>query len=409
MKTSNALNKYIQDFFTLRTIIRLISYGCYSRSDFENFNISGRSYDDAIRRLKFCLAEDKLSPNRHHRALHLSFSINSYQKPFNFLINTFKIKTMKPQIMTSYLLLLQIFSAIKIPLSISEVFDTIFNSCPDFADSLDEQFLRRRLKEMVALGYLTEIKEQQQYLYQLTVNPLDVLDKNQLTELFYAINFAANTALMSTPAYYLMETISQHLEQKYNFKLTPFSIHQFKNNVLTRMLDDLIIIEIIKALKTNKHLLITEFNKQDYPAKPLKIITEYTYNRQYLLAQVGKVLKKIRLDKIIGLSLISPNDSFESKPPKKKLQTLTLKLTADSNSQQFLESRAKNELPIISWENCTSTSFIVKLQHQDLLSLVPTLRTFFPYLTIIEDSTKSIKKRLQQDLMEALKNYETIS
>ena len=110
---------------------------------------------------------------------------------------------------------------------------------------------------------------------------------------------------------------------------------------------------------------------------------------------------------IIILTFI--NDSFESKPPKKKLQTLTLKLTADSNSQQFLESRAKNELPIISWEICTSTSFIVKLQHQDLLSLVPTLRTFFPYLKIIEDSTNSIKERLKQDLMEALKNYETIS
>ena len=408
MKKIYTINKYIQDFFALRTIIRLISYGCYSRTDFTKFNISGRSYDDAIRRLKFCLTEDTLAPNRHNRALHLSFSINTYQKPFNFLINTFKIKTMKPQIMTAYLLILQIFNFIQKPLNISDFFDNLLSLCPDFADNRDEQFFRRRLKELVALGYIIEIKQQQQFFYQLSANPLDKLDKKDLVELFYAINFAANTALMSTPAYYLMETIQYHLQQKYNFKISPLTIHQFKNNVLTRMLDDLIIIEIINALKNKQHLLIKEAHKE-YAAKPLKIITEYTYNRQYLLAQVGKVLKKIRLDKIISLSAISATDVSPIKNSPEKLQTLTMQLHSPTSLQSILENRAKNELPIFTLNILSPEIINIELQHQDILSLVPTLRTFFPYLKIIKDSTNKIAPRLKEDLSEVISNYGTIS
>ena len=407
------LKKYIKSYASLRGILRLLSYGCYTRNDFQLFGISGRKYDDDTRRIRAFLSEDNLNKCITDRKVRLTFNTDCYHNSMNFLINSFQIKTISADFCQCTLESLQLFHTPKKAYSFTEFINEML-----YIDK-DESFFRRFLDELLNSGYLIRFPRKNTFFYTLSPDYFNNLTIDELKQLFYAVAFASNTALLSVPGYYLLDTIKEYLLYQHHEIFLPHDIYQFKNNVLTRMIDDDIINNILTCIKEQQDLLITTHDFSIIPqnttklktflAKPLKIETEYTYNRQYLIAQTPtNELRRIRIDKIDQVTIMKP--TIKRKPfPRLKLQVIQLQFKCPTQEQPLLRKYLKQSLPSTTSYESISDGFIVTIKHHDPLALVPLIRTFHPYAKIIKSPNDKLLTRVKNDITEVLKNYGVIS
>ena len=416
-------NHYIKHYNTkMIRFLHCISEGCYHRQLFQKFEINARTYDDYLHRLHFCLPEHHLTRTRNGHKTMTHFVGNLYHGPDNYLLHTFYLKAITINRCFHAISILQLMAeSPSEQLSINDfakaisdcLLDAKYNADlghslafdPDSAEDYMKS-IRQTLDELCRQGLVKKIRQNSAYRYQLAENPLQDLSPDEARQLYLAITFYKNVALLSAPGSWLADT----LQQLFPDCVPDMPACQFKNNVPIRMLTEPRIYDLLNHLN-RQHLLRQENTRISLP---LYFETDYTYNQQYLVVNNGKALERWRLDnqKEITCPKASPQKPISPQPPtapdKKGLLQLRFFPKSASHQRNLCQMLRKRQPDVTIQERPDGIGFDASFLINDWLNYLPWLRSLHPYVEILDSPDKNIQKlrqRMKKDIEEVLNNY----
>lgn len=425
MKSKTKLpNKYSKTYNNLRQFLRLLSYGCYHRNIFKKFNINPRSYDDDLRQLRFFLPPKHLQETHHQKKSHFTFAGDAYHGSNNYLIHSFKIKSLLPSYCLYTITLLQTIYASAVPLSLNDLCEKIEYALTKYGGNDDADVtnaLRRRLKELVELGLVSKQKSPSnslECLYGKIQNPLSGLRAENAIALQMAIHFYKNIALLSVPGYDLEHTLCK----MYKLPTTLSNNYQFKNNNYVRILDEEILFTIVSALK-QQQLLVIHMNpyeitpSTDKLVLPIALQTDYHYNRQYLIAESYPNPDNLKHSNTIMIRIDAIREALPQKTtkisppasPPAPCQIIELRCTYSSADERSYLLHAFHERCLQTEITQNGAGFFhCNILIQDPRKLLPWIRTLHSHIEILPSPTHHLRERIKKDLKEALKNYDQL-
>ena len=394
-------NKFNRSYEKIKAFLRLVSYGCYHRKFFSNYDIKPRSYDEFLRQMRFFIPENNIQVTYYKKNAYFTFVGDFSQSTNNYFHYSFLTKSIIPNHLLQFILILQLLDNVKKPLSLIEIVEEVSETIPQNDENDLLQLVRRRLTELVNAGILQRIEVKGKFCYEKILNPIN-LNNGEWKILKQAVNFYRSCSLISIPGYLLENNL------KYFFNIdSSAEIFQFKNNNFSRILDDDIIFEILQGINENKKILVDRKYKAPITIIPLSIETDFLYNRQYLnaLKEDGKNFEPIRLriDKIKKLKLLSNIENFNY-TDSKNLRNIFLKVTFCDNEQRQNYENILNEQIDIQITEEGKNYFICKIQTEDPLQIYPSLWKIQPWAEILSGKD-NLRERMKNDVQEALKNY----
>lgn len=440
---------------TIRRVLRLMSYYFYSRNTSTKFGINPRTHDTALKVIRNIFPPEFQVDKQEQFIKKLQYNpefTNRYNTSFNYLQKIFQYKIPNPETVLDFLLILSAFDKDHNDFTFIELKKFLWDPRPyepnhyphyktplelkRIKDTLNEPALRVRIDRLVSIGILQEKTNNNGVrIYHLPHYPLPDLTDEDLLSLQDALKFYRNVCILSAPGYTLVDKIRTILPSTKDSNDYPIV---FQNNNATRILDNAILSDAIKAINLHELLHFTyDGTEEDIKVIPHHIISDPLYNREYIIgqrvdyndktdtfkinpAEPFKVQKMNRVYvKSIPLPLISyvtahKNTDFNISgtlyPLNKHAsptQELVFKLIFDPLYK-------KSDLIIKIKEACRGQSLtllessdsyqIYKLKSFDLLKILPNLRICMPHIKLLETNT-SIAKKITDDLHKTLNNY----
>lgn len=402
-KTPKILNKFNRAHAGLRKFLRLVSYGCYHRNLFGRHKITPRSYDDLIRQLRFFIPKENIQITWRNKCAYFTFVGDFRHGTKNYFYSSFLLKTLLPEHCLYKIILLQVLG--EKPLTFSEILERgeeiILKYKPEVlsgdADFL--QLLRRRLNELIDSGIVRRVEVGNKIFFEKIPNPFGELSAAEKEILHSALKFFRNVSLIGTAGYFLCDS----LRNFYGVSEPAREIFQFRNNNFARILDDDILFTITKALRQRKKILIECENKLPAIVTPVAVETDFLYNRQYLVALKKKELVRLRVEKILNVSLAKEEaKNFSSTNEKLREVRLSVKFeNPDEKSRR--EKLLTDAFPARIIEE-TAGEFICVVAVNDPLQIYPHLWRFQTWAEILPGAD-DLRERMKKDAEEALENY----
>ena len=194
-----AYNELIKNFNIIREYMRsFYVYGFSSREEYDKK--SGRTYDDAKRRIESYLA-DHIQYRQNSEGKRVFISVDTRSTVHNPLYQAFKAKSFTDGDITLYFIVFDILNdtSVRLPLGdIVEIIDRDYLSCFDEPKTFDISTIRKKLNEFVSIG-LMQTEKQGKTLYYSR--------KNNIFKHHYI-----NSALDSEIVYLLFEAMHQKQE-----------------------------------------------------------------------------------------------------------------------------------------------------------------------------------------------------
>ena len=405
-QTKPSYIKTIKLYERCRNFIRSITiYSYRSRQDYKEIGIKERTYDDFKRIILDCIDQGFIEENFNGKEKHIRFNADMYKSSYNYLVNTYFIKSL-PNNAFYYILILQILSEGD-SLLINEIEDAIYQGNDDKQLDISTSALYRALCELTESGLLQTTREKNKIYYQLADNILDQLTAKELQELYTAVSFFTNVSLLSVPGYYLANTISQYLESQGTACPEKNSLWQYRFCNYSKIVDDEVIYIILQALENKKALRISYGkNRKSIPLVPEALSTDYPYGRTYLHTTEHATYKVENITKIQTIDKLGQIPRKAKKPAAKKLDLIfTFKATDDEREVTAIKHRLQNEA---AWMHCTELDkehYHYTATVQDAFSFIPWIRSFHKYVSLGCETDTAIKERLEKDKREALQNY----
>ena len=129
-QTKPSYIKTIKLYERCRNLIRSITiYSYRSRQDYKEIGIKERTYDDFKRIILDCIDQGFIEENFNGKEKHIRFNADMYKSSYNYLVNTYFIKSL-PNNAFYYILILQILSEGD-SLLINEIADAIYEENED--------------------------------------------------------------------------------------------------------------------------------------------------------------------------------------------------------------------------------------------------------------------------------------
>lgn len=403
-KKLKTINKFNQSHKNLRKFLRLVSYGCYHRNLFERHEITPRSYDDFLRQMRFFIPQENIQVTWHDKRAYFSFVGNFRNDCENYLYKSFLLKTILPEHCLYGTAILQTLEREKKSLPLQEIIEKVSEAILNFRPQILEtdadlsQLIRRRLNEMTESGILRRELKNNKFFYSKIENPLNDFSAEEIEILSAAVNFCKNFFMIETVGYFLQDSLK-------NFYSAPElpKMFWFKNNNFVRILDDDILLTVTNALKLKKKILVKRENKPAIIVTPLSIETDFLCSRQYLSAMNKKEFFRLRLDKIIEVSIVKEN-SDSVNISKEKLREIKLSVhfkNFDDRKEKEKILREEFEIKIIAEEE---NFFVCAIKTTDPLQFYPKLWKFQTWAEILPGDD-GLRERMKKDAEEALKNY----
>ena len=420
---------YITNFDTIRPFLRMFSYGCYHRSLFPKFGLKTGTYDKHLAFMQFCLSRSHFTYSATGKTRRYHFRGDMYHTSENYLAPLFYMRAIDRSKIFSYICIYHILASAGRPLSVGEIQNKVGafyypalrrieeerNALPQadskrrrleaFLSSLnkynEETQIRRRLASFYDAGILTRKFDKKTAYYALAANAFSALSPAEICELRAAVSFYQHVGLLTIPGSYVNETLSRFVPE------APSPVYQFKNVNFSRCIDDLTAYAILTAIRQGRDVSFLYKGKKTVAARPLQIRTDFTYNRQYVLAQTDWGVHAYRLDNISGVQILETARKFapaRTRPP--KLQEIKLRLFHSSPDLKTrlcrrLRSRFPDAVPLEDDE----AKSLWRLPVQDTRSVLPWIRMFHPNAEIVSDSSGKLRSRMKADIEEALGNY----
>ena len=123
---------------------------------------------------------------------------------------------------------------------------------------VDEKEIFRKIVDLTEQKLVKKVAEGKRNTYQIEQNPLDKMEKEELLELYYALDFFAVKFPFRTPVIFLMETLEHYIKKKYHVGIEKKSLFIYEYNFLHTIFNDIITNDLVKAMEENKIVMIEE-------------------------------------------------------------------------------------------------------------------------------------------------------
>ena len=277
---------------------------------------SQRDYNNKIRRVRNFIDDEFLKHDNINKIKYNRFYVENYTKAHNFLYDSYLIKNVDASAVKAYSIILQIlnqYGEAKGSEVLDEAVEFIFDNDIITEDQKADlnQFIGRLKDKMASLGIIEKRKEGKFTFLSIKEDIFEDFSEEEI------------------------------IHYKYDFEST-FS---FKQNFLSRILDDEVINIICESIKENKTVKFI-YKGKNIEVIPKKIISEYTYGRQYLLAKDLKYKNdsKYRIDKISSCKVGKKAQNIDEKLQKERKKVkVEIDFYIDENKEDYLIRRIEKE------------------------------------------------------------------
>ena len=406
-KPTRSRPRYASRYESLRPFLRFLAWGCWHKSEFPEISgKSARSYEDGLARARVFLPKGAFIETKKGRKNYITLRGDAYYGCNNFLVNSYRMKSLPPLAAFYTVLALQILAK-EGPLTFGGFWKTdgvIADKYPDILPNKDlsDNYLHDTLEALRENGYIEMRREKNgEVNYRLRKNPLAGLTGEELSTLLAAIGFYKNVAAVSVIGYQI-EAVLQNL---YGLETLPAIPAQFRNIAFDRVLDDEILHAALEALRLKKALRF-RYREQERLVFPLRVVTDFASGgRQYLEAREEKApfVFSYRLDRITGITL------EDAEPPAEPPETpapirIVVRFHLANGDRDALRARILERSPHISVLSEEDDSLTCAIDDADPLRFFPWLRSFLPRAEILA-GPDGLRERMKNNIKEALENY----
>ncbi|ADL53082.1 helix-turn-helix transcriptional regulator [Clostridium cellulovorans] len=427
-------NDFIKHYDLIRSILRdVFLYGCFSREDYENKKIvSSRKVSYEMRRIQQYIEKDFIKFDREGKTKLLSLSYDSITNTKNFLVSTYLNKSFtKADLLLYYHILLALnyqdgainFKQLEEFLLDKELLDY---------DKISSKTIERKLKELSeSMGLINCEKQGRVKQYSLAKDILKDLDNKEIVCLYLVTSLYKNIIFPNIGGYYFQDTLKQYMNFHRNINENYEDIFQYQKLHFHPIIEEEILWKLIKAISEKRKIKIEyNLNKNrrirydDEAVIPYKIRYDVECGRFYLVAFQKDRCLVARLDRITEVKILEEHYQVEELLEKyssamenswsatqlngkSQLQTLKFKITIKDNNEMYIVEKMKRELKTYTAYEDGENSFIFTKDVNDCYEMIPWIRGYYGKIEVIEPSY--IRRKINNDLKEMLKNYGVIS
>ena len=428
-KTRNPDCLYIKSLDILRPFLSLISYGCYSRMQIKNRLPYASAYDRRLELLKFSLSPTSWKCAVEKKKHRFFFYNHAYHTLANPAYSLFSMKSIDIQHVLCDFVILDIIASSPQGLLQKQIVDITNNRFMKAFQNIDWE---KRQAESLSSGkkeayqllshyihaeslpwnsqIIRRIHNLEKYCYIERKNkkyyispwPLSNLSLEEQKELYYAITFYSAIFPLSLPGQDLLKTL------ELNHSTWPQKYQVRNRNTLNILNDDSLYL-LQAAISKGSSISFRYHNKpKKWSGLPVRIKLD-SYQRSYVIIQIHETrmtfkiscMTDITLDKGQKKRIISKENHAES-------ATVILKLHYTSpQTHHALLATIYDHYPYAEEYHQQDRFSFCRIRTEDVLTLVPWLRTLHPQVTVVsDDKGNKVQTRIKQDLKEALQNYD---
>jgi predicted DNA-binding transcriptional regulator YafY len=290
---------FVGDYESIRTILRdIFLFGCFTTDDFERNGISPSKYNQEKRKLLAFIDNKYFQNQRINGKLAMHFTTDMFDTAYNFLFDTFMMKSFVESDVRLALKILQTLSNCDSELTAENVTEEL-----ELADdNIEALTVYRTLVELNNLGFISVKKDKRPYSYELEEDILSELSDDELIRLIQAVDLLRNVIYPSVCGNFLFDTLHRYVKANRNYVgyTNPFLI---KHCHYAQVLDDEIMCDLLEALNNSS---LVRFDYQGNKCEdifPVRLIVDEYYGRRYLFAVsfTSNMPKLFRLDKMSNL------------------------------------------------------------------------------------------------------------
>ena len=286
-------------------------------------------------------------------------------------------------------------------------------------DIIEKQTLTRIIKKLITIGIIEEIIQKNTYVYSLVSIGLESCTLQELEQLNRAVFVYKNISLFGTAGHTLLvklqsltsgTSLLDELEQPAPPIYESQYIFTYTNPL--HIIDETILYTLADALHHHKMVELNFCNKRrpKVTVRPVRIESDYIGNRDYLIAVHHHTLVTYRIDTISAVSIKNTYNNDTPPPVAKARYNTTLHLRFHK-LQGYMTAWTRFvdtfRHMLTNCEKSTTEYTDIYIHVQDGQILLPLLRTFLPYIEIIQTTPESIRKRFNDNLRYT--QHETVS
>ena len=431
-----SVTNYLKTIKNMRLFFRSLAMGLHTRNTAPKRGIKKSLHDDYLKRLAYFNMGSKIRDTQIGRMHVHTIAKQDFYWGHNYLADLYALYAMKPETIILILAIIDIISK-HTSCTMTEIYEHINDdpyilpayqsfleekykdSKKAIPDIIEKQTLTRIIKKLITIGIIEEIIQKNTYVYSLVSIGFKSCTLQELEQLNRAVFVYKNISLFGTAGHTLLAKLQtlisdtsllDELEQP-----TPpayESQYIFTYNNPLHIIDETILYTLSDALHHHKMVELSFCNKHrpKVTVRPVRIESDYIGNRDYLIAVHHHTLVTYRIDSINAVITKGTFNNDTPIPTAKTRHNTVLNLRFHKLDGYELvwndfTNTFHNMLTIC--ESSTSAYRDIRIQVQDGQILLPLLRTFLPYIEIIQTTPESIRKRFNDNLRYT--QYETVS
>ena len=427
-----SVTNYLKNVKNMRLFFRSLAMGLHTRNTAPKRGIK-KSY---LKRLAYFNMGSKIRDTQIGRTRVHTITKQDFYWGHNYLANLYALYAMKPE---TIILILAIINTISkyTSCTMTEIYEHINDdpyilpayqsfleekykdSKKEIPDIIEKQTLTRIIKKLITIGIIEEIIQKNTYVYSLVSIGLESCTLQELEQLNRAVFVYKNISLFGTAGHTLLAKLQSltsgtslldELEQPAPPIYESQYIFTYTNPL--HIIDETILYTLADALHHHKMVELNFCNKRrpKVTVRPVRIESDYIGNRDYLIAVHHHTLVTYRIDTISSVSIKNTYNNDTPPPVAKARYNTTLhlrfhKLQGYTTAWTHFVDTLRHMLT--NCEKSTTEYTDIYIHVQDGQILLPLLRTFLPYIEIIQSTPESIRTRFNDNLRYT--QHETVS
>lgn len=441
-----SVTNYLKNVKNMRLFFRSLAMGLHTRNTAPKRGIKKSLHDDYLKRLAYFNMGSKIRDTQIGRTRVHTITKQDFYWGHNYLANLYALYAMKPE---TIILILAIINTISKYTSCTMT-DSKYTSCTmteiyehinddpyilpayqsfleekykdskkEIPDIIEKQTLTRIIKKLITIGIIEEIIQKNTYVYSLVSIGLESCTLQELEQLNRAVFVYKNISLFGTAGHTLLAKLQSltsgtslldELEQPAPPIYESQYIFTYTNPL--HIIDETILYTLADALHHHKMVELNFCNKRrpKVTVRPVRIESDYIGNRDYLIAVHHHTLVTYRIDTISAVSIKNTYNNDTPPPVAKARYNTTLHLRfhrLQGYTTAWTRFVDTFRHMLTNCEKSTTEYTDIDIHVQDGQILLPLLRTFLPYIEIIQSTPESIRKRFNDNLRYT--QYETVS
>lgn len=431
-----SVTNYLKNVKNMRLFFRSLAMGLHTRNTAPKRGIKKSLHDDYLKRLTYFNMGSKIRDTQIGRTRVHTITKQDFYWGHNYLVNLYALYAMKPE---TIILILAIINTISKYMSctMTEIYEHINDdpyilpayqsfleekykdSKKAIPDIIEKQTLTRIIKKLITIGIIEEIIQKNTYVYSLVSIGLESCTLQELEQLNRAVFVYKNISLFGTAGHTLLAKLQSltsgtslldELEQPAPPIYESQYIFTYTNPL--HIIDETILYTLADALHHHKMVELNFCNKRrpKVTVRPVRIESDYIGNRDYLIAVHHHTLVTYRIDTISAVSIKNTYNNDTPPPVAKARYNTTLHLRFHK-FQGYMTAWTRFvdtfRHMLTNCEKSTTEYTDIYIHVQDGQILLPLLRTFLPYIKIIQSTPESIRTRFNDNLRYT--QHETVS